>query len=479
MSIRGTTAAHRRIEIMAQYETFAGEMVVDNFAGGGGASHGIADALGGREPDIAINHDSRAIAMHRKNHPGTKHFVSDIWEVDPRDACGGRKVGLAWFSPDCKHFSRAKGDVPRSAGIRSLAWVVIDWAKKVAPRVIILENVSEFETWGPLGKDGKPNKKKAGQTFRQWVSELRDQGYEVEWKHLTCADYGAPTIRKRLFLIARNDGQPITWPAETHSKDEWVPAHECIDWSIPCPSIFTRKRPLAEGTLARIAEGVRRYVLGAAEPFIVRHGHYSKRTGVGLVNGAKGAGSFRGQHLHAPLGTVCATNDKNLVIPHIVKHYGGLKGHQAYGHEMQRTLGTITGRDSTSLAHTLVEPVGVVGDDESAQRALVTAAFLSKYYKSGTRNHQAMTEPLHTVRTKDCFALHPVTFDISGQAYRILDIGMRMLQPRELFNAQGFDQNYSLEAPEGEKRFTQTELIRFAGNSVPPNVAQALVASQA
>ncbi len=464
---------NRPIEITASYG-FDGELVVDNFAGGGGASHGIQEALGGRPPDIAINHDARAIALHERNHPDTKHFVSDIWEVDPVEACGGKPVGLAWFSPDCTHFSRAKGDVPRSSGRRALAGVVNVWAKKVRPRVIVLENVAEFEGWGPLADDGRPDKTRAGESFRAWVNELRGYGYEVEWRNLVCADYGAPTIRKRLFLIARCDGKPIVWPEQTHGEErahDWIPAHSIIDWTLPCPSIFTRARPLADGTMARIAEGVRRYVQGPNEPFIVRHGHWSHKTGVGLVKGA-GAGTFRGQSLHAPVATVCATNDKNLVVPWIVKHYGGRNGHQVYGHDMHGTLGTITSRDSTSLAEAMIEPASQIGD--GTDRGHDVFAFLAKYYGATKGQHQSMRDPLHTVRTKDCFAL----VEVHGQPYRIVDIGMRMLSPRELFRAQGFTDEFALDAAEGVKPFTKTELTRFAGNSVPPIMADALVSSQ-
>lgn len=254
-------AMFRRPQVRASF-ALPGELVVDNFAGGGGASSGIEAALG-RPVDIAINHDAEAIAMHRINHPETRHFCENIWEVDPRVACGSRPVGLAWFSPDCTHFSRAKGQQPVKKEIRGLAWVVIRWAKTVRPRMIVLENVEEFQTWGPL-RDGRPDPGHAGRTFRQWLGKLRGLGYTIEFRTLVAADFGAPTTRKRLYLIARRDDSAPIWPDATHGKGRrlgWRPAADVIDWSLPCPSIFERSRPLAdaerrtreiEATLARL-----------------------------------------------------------------------------------------------------------------------------------------------------------------------------------------------------------------------------------
>ena len=282
------------------------ELIVDNFAGGGGASLGIEWGLG-RGVDIAINHDREAVEMHKANHPWTKHYTEDVWDVDPVKVCKGRSVGLAWFSPDCKHFSKAKGGQPVSRKIRGLAWVAVKWGKKKSPRVIMLENVEEFQDWGPLihvcDSDGKPkfdsegrpvmmpcgvNK---GKTFYLWVHRLEQLGYKVDWRELRACDYGAPTIRKRLFLIARRDGLPIVWPDPTHGdpKSEevksgklqpWKTAADCIDWSIPCHSIFLTKeearavgvkRPLADATMRRIAKGVMRYVIESLEPFVVTY----------------------------------------------------------------------------------------------------------------------------------------------------------------------------------------------------------------
>ncbi|WP_336799556.1 DNA cytosine methyltransferase [Kaistia sp. MMO-174] len=268
------------------------EIIVDSFAGGGGASTGIEIALG-RSPDIAINHDAEALSMHAANHPDTLHLPHNVWKVDPHAVTAGRPVGLLWASPDCKHFSKAKGGKPVARNIRDLAWVVVRWARQVRPRVIILENVEEFQGWGPLREDGMPCPERKGETFRQWTGELRKLGYKVEWREMRACDYGAPTIRKRLFLIARRDGRPIIWPKPAHGdpKSEavksgklrpWRTAAEIIDWSLPCPSIFLTKeearavgakRPLAEATMARIAKGVQRYVLDAAKPFVVSFRH--------------------------------------------------------------------------------------------------------------------------------------------------------------------------------------------------------------
>lgn len=459
---------HRRApEIQVSLERgFQGELVVDNFAGGGGVTSGIEAAIG-RAADIAINHDPVAIAMHRANHPDTKHFVEDIWDVDPVEACGGRPVGLAWFSPDCKHFSRAKGDVPKDSNIRGLAWMVVRWAYAVKPRIIVLENVPEFKEWGPLALDGRPDKSRAGETFREWCAQLRGHGYSLDFRELVAADYGAPTIRRRLFMIARRDRAPIVWPEATHGAgcaEDWRTAAEIIDWSLPCPSIFERSRPLAEATQYRIAEGIRRYVIEAKEPFIVRHGHYSKKTGAGLRPGC-GAGLFRGQRLVEPLATICATNDKDLVIPVLTKHYGGV-----VGHEVTRPLGAITARDSHALTTALLRHEGD-GVDRSEQ----VTAFLMKYYGSGSANHQDLRKPLHTIRTRDCFSL----VEVHGRPYRISDIGMRMLAPHELYAGQGFPADYEIERHPDGRRFTKTEQIRLVGNSVAPPVAQAIVAQAA
>ncbi len=355
------------------------ELVVDLFAGGGGASTGIEQAIG-RHPDVAVNHDAEAISLHTANHPQTRHFCSDVFEVDPITVTDGQPVGLLWASPDCKHFSKAKGGKPVSKKIRSLAWVVIKWAKAVQPRVICLENVEEFQTWGPLAADGRPCPDRKGKTFALWVAQLRGLGYAVEWRELRACDYGAPTIRKRLFLVARRDGQPITWPTPTHAQPDakgkvpagmqpWRTAADCIDWSIPAPSIFERTRPLAEATCRRIAKGIVRYVYEAAQPFVVSLTHQGGdrveslaepfRTITGANRGEKalavptliqtGYGERRGQAprvpgLHKPLGTVVAGQKHALVSAFLAKHYTGV-----VGSDMAAPMGTVTTVDHHSL----------------------------------------------------------------------------------------------------------------------------------
>lgn len=297
------------------------EIIVDNFAGGGGASTGI-ELAAGRVVDIAVNHDPDAILMHKTNHPHTVHYQASVWDIDPNEVCWGRPVGLAWFSPDCKHFSKAKGGKPVEKRIRGLAWIVLRWAGTVRPRVIILENVEEFQTWGPVRK-GKPVKKLAGSTFRKWLGQLKSLGYDVEWRELVAADYGAPTTRKRFFLIARCDSRPIVWPESTHApmnslevqagrKKPWRSAAEIIDWSLPTPSIFLSKeevrtqfglsvvRPLAKNTMRRVARGVDKFVLKSASPYLVVVNH---------------SGEFRGQALGEPLQTITAKNGYGVVTP--------------------------------------------------------------------------------------------------------------------------------------------------------------------
>ena len=408
-----------------------GELVIDNFAGGGGASTGIEEALG-RPVDIAINHDAAAIAMHAANHPHTHHFCENIWEVDPWEACGPRPVGLVWFSPDCTHFSKAKGASPVSKKTRGLAWVVLRWARAVRPRVIILENVEEFQSWGPLRGD-RPDPERMGETFRTWLSALSATGYRIEFTTLVAADYGTPTTRKRLFLIARRDGAAPRWPLPTHGRgtaQPWRPASEVIDWSLPCPSIFNRHRPLAEATLRRIAVGLQRYVIGASEPFVMPLTHQ---------------GGARGHGVSEPLPTITVGGGGHhaLLAPLVTKHYGGV-----VGHEVTRTLGTITARDHHAL----------------------TAAFLMKYYGTGGQL-QRVDEPLHTLTGRARFGLVLV----HGEPYEIVDIGMRMLQPHELFAAQGFPDDYEIAPQRNGRPLTKTEQISLVGNSVCPPVACELV----
>lgn len=460
-------------------------LIIDNFAGGGGASTGIERGLG-RKIDIAINHDPAAVAMHTANHPKTTHYCQDIWAADPVKVCGGQDVDFAWFSPDCKHFSKAKGAKPVEKSIRDLAWVVVDWAKKVRPKVIALENVEEFKTWGPLTENNRPCPLQSGFTFKKWVAELKALGYAVEWRELRASDYGAPTIRKRLYLIARCDGKPIIFPAPTHGdpKSEavksgklkpWKTAAEIIDWEIPCPSIFGRKQPLKKATCRRIAAGIMKYVVNSASPFIVPITHtkagnmaYDTNEPLKTITTAKG-GEFAlvsawiaqhntgviGRKSDAPLSTIMMRGtQQSIITSHILK----LRNH-GDGRPLNEPFDTIT--------------AGGMHFGE-------VRAFLCKYY-GNDKNGQGVNEPCHTITTKERFGL--VTVTIGGTEYAIYDIGMRMLTPRELARAQGFPDTYILDpeceyqTPSGNKKrgkLPKVHQIAKIGNSVCPVMAEIL-----
>ncbi len=426
----------------------ARELVVDNFAGCGGASTGVGAAIG-REVDIAINHSPTAILAHTANHPTTLHLTEDVYRVSPREVCGGRPVGLAWFSPDCTHHSKAANGKPKSKKRRGLAWVAIRWAKEVRPRVIVLENVCEWLDWGPLDEHDRPIASRKGETFRAWRRKLERYGYVVEHRVLVAADYGAPTTRKRLCLVARCDGQPIAWPEPTHGpgrRRPWRTAAEVIDWTIPCPSIFDRRKPLAEATQRRIATGVMRYVVNAARPFIV-----PVKTWGGGGNGPRS--------IDEPMRTVTTSKrgEFAIVAAWLAKHYGGV-----VGHEVTRPLGTVTTQDHHSLATATLAPAGV-------DRRAEVRAFLISYYGQGTG--QDLGDPLRTVTTRDRFGL--VT--VEGVDYEIADIGMRMLAPHELAAAQGFPVDYVIAPLRDGKPISKTEQIELIGNSVCPPLAEAIV----
>ena len=514
-----------------ELRTWGDEIVVDSFAGGGGASEGIEQALG-RGPDIAINHDAEAIALHQANHPHTRHYCENVWQVDPRDATGGRPVGLMWLSPDCKHHSKAKGGKPLNKKVRGLAWVAVRWAKAVRPRIIVLENVEEFQQWGPLHppdhRDAKlrdrPVAEKKGLTFRRFVGRLRALGYEVEWRELRACDYGAPTIRKRLFLVARCDGQPIVWPEPTHGPGRaqpWRTAAEIIDWSLPCPSIFLSreegraigaKRPLADATMRRIAAGVRKYVLDAAKPFIVSLTHHGGDRLVNLdaqlptITAAhrgelalavptliqtgygedKKRNAGRGQAprvpgLEKPLGT-CVDGCKHaLVLAFMAQH-----NTDVVGHAMTEPVSTIVGKGCTQalVASSIVKLKGTAKDGQALDTPLHTVqaggthyaevrAFLTGYYSDGGMQSAPLDAPIGTVVTKDRFGL--VT--VHGAEYAIVDIGMRMLAPRELYRAQGFPDSYKIDVSFRSKPLSKSAQTRMCGNSVCPPLARAIVAA--
>lgn len=539
-----------------------GELIVDNFAGGGGASTGIELATG-YSVDIAINHDPEAIKMHKANHPNTKHYCENVWAVDPIKACKGHPVALAWFSPDCKHFSKAKGGKPKDKNIRGLAWVACRWAGLVRPRVIMLENVEEFKTWGPLGRRHHPIKAKQGKTFEKFVQQLSDLGYEVQFKELVAADYGAPTMRKRFFMIARCDGKPIVWPEPTHApadSDEvkagllkpYVGAYTQLDFSLPCPSIFDTSeeikekygiravRPLAPKTMERIARGLKKFVLDNPEPFIVPIG-YGERKGQAprvhdiekplptIVGSGKhylcepklapylsvnrenhfgsdmrepvhtitannqhmlmtptliqyhsetAQGEVRGQTIEDPIMTVDGSNRYGLVTSFIQKYYGG--NYQGNGSDIKEPLHTITTLERNAMCavnliqmnnhcdgRDVKEPIPTItaGDGHFGE----VRAFLIKYYGQGTG--QDIKAPLDTVTAQDRFGL--VT--INGVDYQIADIGLRMLEPRELYGCQGFPEDYIIDHDYTGKTYPRSEQVRRCGNAVCPPIPAALV----
>lgn len=497
------------------------EIVVDNFAGGGGASEGIRMATG-RDPEIAINHDTEAIRMHKVNHPGSEHYCEDVWAVDPVKEVRGRPVALAWFSPDCKHFSKAKGGKPKDKNIRGLAWVALRWAAKTRPRVIILENVEEFKTWGPLSRSHRPIKAKQGVTFQQFVRQLEGLGYKVEFRELVAADYGAPTMRKRFFLIARCDGREIIWPEATHGPRDslpvkygllkpYVPAADCIDFNLPCPSIFASKeeirqqyginavRPLAENTMRRIARGLKKFVLDNPEPFIIQVNHSggertrslrgpfqtaTTKNGTGIVMPAliqyhseTSGKEVRGQQVNEPMMTVDGSNRYGLVSAFISKYFAG--GNKEAGSNMKRPMPTVTAIDHNSCAAVYLMQQQGKSTGKDLQEPLPTEtmvnhfaevrAFLIKYY--GTGEGQGLQEPLDTVTAHDRFGL----VKIEGVDYQIVDIGLRMLEPRELYNAQGFQKNYVIDRDCEGKEIKRSEQVKRCGNAVPPPFARALV----
>lgn len=547
---------------MKQLDLFE-KIIVDNFAGGGGASTGIELACG-RPVTIAINHDPDAILLHKTNHPYTEHLQASVWDVDPEQVVRGRKVGLAWFSPDCKHFSKAKGSALVDRNIRGLAWIVLRWAGTVRPDVIMLENVEEFQTWGPVRK-GKPVKNKAGQTFRQWKKQLSDLGYAIEHKELVAADYGAPTTRKRFVLVARCDGKPIVWPERTHAPRNspevkagklkpWRSAAEIIDWSIPGHSIFQSKeeikqkyggtvvRPLAENTLRRVIRGVDKFTLKSGEPFLVPTG-YGERWGQ----------APRVHDINEPVPTVVGRGKHNicepLLAPYLAEcnHTGG--GHIADVGEPYKTItakhtgGVVapvliqyhTEQTENVRANGLEEPINTV---DASNRYGFVSANLVEYYTGG--RPLDISVPMHTVTShdrealvaaqiaefkgadigQDCrkplrtitasageFAVVRVTLSqtgnmgywpkvkellnrfcgynladneclvlmIGGVGYYIADITLRMLTPRELYNAMGFPPDYQIERDYLGNAYPKSKQVARCGNAVCPPLAEAMV----
>lgn len=485
------------------------EIIVDNFAGGGGASTGIELATG-RPVDIAINHDPDAIAMHKVNHPLTRHYCESVWDVKPAEICGGQPVGLMWLSPDCKHFSRAKGGKPVSKNVRGLAWIAVRWAATVKPRVIILENVPEFVTWGRLGKDGKPDKKHIGETFRSFVFALKQHGYEVKWKELKACDYGAPTIRKRFFMVARCDGKPIVFPEPTHGDGEGLKSYrtaaECIDWNVPCKSIFGREKPLAKNTLRRIARGLDKFTLKAGKPFV-----------------AKFYGGVVGSAISKPLGTVTAIDHNALVAPQIAPYIMSNNTGNV-GAPVTQPLPTITtGNRNFLCSASLIQYHSEQGCSEvrgqSLDKPIMTVdaspryALVESHLCILRRNQDCkpLNEPVPTLCTSPGHLAEVRTeivkysdgedlgkwaevrkllneycgysiaddeillIEINGERCFISDIGMRMLTPRELYRAQGFPDDYIIDFDVNGKKYSRSAQVARCGNAVPPPFAEALV----
>lgn len=579
-------------------ETLDSEIIVDSFAGGGGASTGIELALG-RIVNAAINHDPAAIRMHEANHPYTEHYQASVWDVDPETVCRGRPVALAWFSPDCKHFSKAKGAALVDRRIRGLAWIVLRWAAKVRPRVIILENVEEFQTWGPVRK-GKPVKKLAGTTFQKFVGQLRALGYTVEWRELVAADYGAPTTRRRLVLIARCDGRAIVWPERTHAPRDsaevrsgkllpWRSAAEIIDWSLPCPSIFSTKdeiherygisavRPLADNTMRRIIRGVDKFTIKSGAPFIVDCNHFggghvtdsqepcktitakhtggicrpilapltmtntsnsvgapvsapmnTVRTGGGggqmlvttslMCIGQTGGGnrirslhepapttvskqeaclvassliqyhtekteSARAAGLDKPICTVDAANRYGLTCANLVEYYGG--GRPL---DVQSPMHTVTSHDREAVvaAHVVKYKRDEVGTRPSEPLPTQTAGGVfgcckAVLCKIGTSERLHHWPQIRDLLNRYCgYALGEddlLLLSIGGVLYYIADIGLRMLSPRELYNAMGFPPDYIIDHDAAGKPYPKTQQVARCGNAVCPPMAAAIVAA--
>lgn len=544
----GGSAASKRATMLSPKLRLTGlddKLIVDLFAGGGGMSAAMEMAWG-RSPDIAIDHDDDALSLHRLNHPQTRHFVADVFEVDPRGATRGRPVGWLHLSPDCTHFSQAKGGQPRSAKIRGLAWVGIRWAGQVRPDWISLENVKQFRKWGPLvakrdretGRvvrlDGTiaepgervpvqqqflvPDLRREGQTYRRFRSILRGMGYTVDSHTIIAADQGGHTTRERHFEVGNCVGEPIRWPEATHHKKptrgqrRWRPAADCIDWSIPCPSIFARKRPLADATLRRIARGIHRYVLESGEPFIVPNNTNNRPHSIGepaptvttggrnmrvcptLIQVAHGEGrGTRAYDFTESVGTIHAGGGSfALACAYLMQANGGFN--VTPGHDLRQPTSTVTNTGSQQqlvtahLAHfrgncdarPTTEPLRTVSaggqhhgvvqctlSTEQTEGAERVAALLINYYGNGTALD--LRDPLATITTKDRMAL--VTVHIKGTPYVIVDIGLRMLQPRELFRAQDFPESYVIDRGHDGRKFSKSTQVRMVGNSVDPLMA--------
>ena len=441
-----------QIEIADTIGLLKKDLIIDCFAGGGGASVGIEMALG-RPVDIAINHDPQAIRMHKVNHPDTLHLTEDIFKVDLKKYVAGRHVALMWASPDCTSHSKAKGGQPRNKGLRILPWAVYKHAKAILPDVILMENVEEIQQWGPLDEAGHPIKERAGEDYKRFIAAMKKLGYDFDSRELVAADYGAPTTRKRWYAIFRRDGKPIVWPEPTHSKcgdggrRKWLECGDYIDWSDLGRSIFDRPKPLAEATMKRIANGYVKYVVNNDNPYIVNN--HDAVSFLIQYHGETREGDSRGQLLTEPIKTIDTSNRYGLVTAFVTKFYK-----TGIGQGCEEPLHTIT----TSPGH-----FGLI------------SAFLIKYY--GTGCGQEAGRPLGTITTKDRFGLVNVITDIDGEKYVLKDIFLRMLKPEELKRMQGFPEDYILNRDIEGKPYPVGEQVARIGNSVVPIMAQALVSA--
>lgn len=427
------------------------DLIIDCFAGGGGASVGIEMALG-RPVDIAINHDPDAILMHKTNHPNTLHLTEDIFKVDLKKYVKGRHVALMWASPDCTSHSKAKGGKPREKGLRILPWAVYKHAKAILPDVILMENVEEIQQWGPLDSNGHPIKERRGEDYRKFIMAMKSLGYMFECRELIAADYGAPTTRKRWYAIFRRDGREIVWPAPTHFKDReprWKACGDYIDWSDFGRSIFDRPKPLADATMKRIANGIRKYIVENPNPYIVKDG---EKLFLSYLDKAYG-GNYKGcgSDLHSPCSTITTVDHNRLVTAFLIQYHGETKAGDSRG-------------------QFLTEPIKTI--DTSNRYGLVTA-FLIKYYGAGCG--QMLDHPLGMITTKDRFGLVNVVLNIKGEKYIIYDIFLRMLKPEELKLMQGFPRDYIINRDYNFKSYPVAKQVARIGNSVVPIMAQKLV----
>lgn len=424
-------------------------IIINCFAGGGGASQGIEQALN-RPVDIAVNHDPQAIRMHKVNHPHTLHLTEDIFTVDLERYVAGRHVALMWASPDCTSHSKAKGGQPRNRGLRILPWAVYKHARKLLPDVIIMENVEEIQQWGPLNAAGFPVKERAGEEYRRFIAAMQHIGYAFDCREMIAADYGAPTTRRRWYAVFRRDGKPIRFPMPTHSRsglwgEKWRPCGDYIDWTDPGVSIFGRQKPLAEATMRRIANGVRKFIIENPAPYIVQ----DSRTAAFLIqyHAETQKHECRGQSLAEPVKTIDTSNRYALVSAFLTKFYR-----------------TGTGQSCSEPLHTVTA---------SGTHFGLVSAFLIKYYSTG--GAQSPDEPVHTIRTHDCFGLVTVPVVIDGTEYIIADICLRMLKPEELKRMQGFPADYIIDRDADGKPYPKTQQVARIGNSVVPVMAQKLV----